>query len=150
MHVPLRRLASAALAVAALWSWPTAAPHPIARPFLAPATPYASGHRGIDVRAAAGDEVHAPADGIVHFAGVVVDRPVLSIDQGGGVLSSFEPVVTSLQEGDVVRRGQVIGELLPGHCASGACLHFGVRIHGEYVSPLLFLGGQPRAVLLPP
>src|SRR5690606_24009243 len=81
MHVPLRRLASAALAVAALWSWPTAAPHPIARPFLAPATPYASGHRGIDVRAAAGDEVHAPADGIVHFAGVVVDRPVLSIDQ---------------------------------------------------------------------
>jgi murein DD-endopeptidase MepM/ murein hydrolase activator NlpD len=150
MHVPVRRLATAALAVAALWSWPIAAPHPIARPYLAPATPYASGHRGIDIRAAAGDEVRAPADGIVHFAGIVVDRPVLSIDQGGGVLSSYEPVVTSLQEGDVVRRGQVIGELLPGHCTSGACLHFGVRIHGEYVSPLLFLGGQPRAVLLPP
>ncbi|WP_284300402.1 M23 family metallopeptidase [Homoserinibacter gongjuensis] len=112
--------------------------------------PYASGHRGIDIRAAAGDEVRSPADGIVHFAGIVVDRPVLSIDQGGGVLSSYEPVVTSLQEGDVVRRGQVIGELLPSHCTSGACLHFGVRIHGEYVSPLLFLGGQPRAVLLPP
>jgi hypothetical protein len=24
-----------------------------------------------------------------------------------------------------------------------------VRVHGRYVSPLLFLGGVPRAVLLP-
>ncbi len=35
-----------------------------------------------------------------------------------------------------------------GHCAAG-CVHFGVRIDGEYVSPFLFLGGLPRAVLLP-
>jgi hypothetical protein len=28
-------------------------------------------------------------------------------------------------------------------------VHFGVRIDGEYVSPFLFLGGIPRAVLLP-
>jgi murein DD-endopeptidase MepM/ murein hydrolase activator NlpD len=150
MRVPIRRLAAAVTAVAALWAWPIAAPHPIARPYLAPATPYASGHRGIDIRAAAGAEVRAPADGVVHYVGVVVDRPVLSIDHGGGVLSSYEPVESSLREGDVVRRGQVIGRLVTGHCKSGTCLHFGVRIHGEYVSPLLFLGGQPRAVLLPP
>lgn len=149
MRVPLRRLAALA-AAAALWAWPIAAPHPIARPYLAPATPYAAGHRGIDIRAPVGAEVRAPADGVVHFAGVVVDRPVLSIDHGGGVLSSFEPVETGLRKGDVVRRGQVVGTLQPGHCASRSCLHFGVRIHGAYVSPLLFLGGQPRAVLLPP
>jgi murein DD-endopeptidase MepM/ murein hydrolase activator NlpD len=149
MRVPVRRLMAAA-ALAALWAWPIAAPHPIARPYLAPSTPYAAGHRGIDIRAGTSIEVRAPADGIVHFAGVVVDRPVLSIDHGGGVLSSYEPVETVLREGDAVRRGQVIGELLPGHCGAGVCLHFGVRIHDEYVSPLLFLGGQPRAVLLPP
>ncbi|QNO38249.1 M23 family metallopeptidase [Protaetiibacter sp. SSC-01] len=149
MRVPVRRLAALA-AAAALWAWPLAAPHPIARPYLAPATPYASGHRGIDIRSGAGAEVRAPADGVVHFAGVVVDRPVLSIDHGGGVLSSYEPIETALQKGDPVRRGEVVGTLLAGHCSSGACLHFGVRIHGEYVSPLLFLGGQPRAVLLPP
>ncbi|MFT4028675.1 MAG: M23 family metallopeptidase [Protaetiibacter sp.] len=153
-RVPVRRAAirrtAAVLATAALWAWPIAAPHPIARPYLAPATPYSAGHRGIDIRAAEGAEVLAPADGVVHFAGVVVDRPVLSIDHGGGVLSSFEPVVTTLVEGDVVHRGQVIGTLIAGHCATGACLHFGVRIDGRYVSPLLFLGGQPRAVLLPP
>ena len=149
MHVPRRRLA-AVVAAAALWAWPIAAPHPIARPYLAPATPYAAGHRGLDIRAAEGAEVRAPADGIVRFAGVVVDRPVLSIDHGGGVISSYEPVATTLADGDPVRRGQVIGTLLTGHCAIGACLHFGVRIDGEYVSPLVFLGGQPRAVLLPP
>lgn len=149
MRVPLRRLVAATLAAGSLWAWPTAAPHPIARPYLAPATPYAAGHRGIDIRAPAGAEVRAPADGVVHFAGVVVDRPVLSIAHGGGVLSSYEPVETALAPGDVVRRGDVIGTLAAGHC-DGGCLHFGVRIGGEYVSPLLFLGGQSRAVLLPP
>lgn len=148
MRLPTR--STAALLAAVLWAWPVAAPHPIARPYLAPATPYAAGHRGIDIRSAPDAEVRAPADGVVHFAGVVVDRPVLSIDHGGGVLSSYEPVETVLRKGDAVRRGQVIGTLRAGHCASGACLHFGVRLDGEYVSPLLFLGGQPRAVLLPP
>ena len=90
----------------------------------------------------------APADGVVHFAGVVVDRPVLSLDHTGGVLSSYEPVTTHLLTGDTVHRGEVIGVVLPGHCAK-TCLHLGVRIDGQYVSPLTFLGGIPRSVLLP-
>lgn len=142
----LRRLTLAA--VAAVWSWPVTAPHPIAKPYLAPATPYASGHRGVDITAAAGASVLAPDDGVVHFSGFVVDRPVLSIDHGDGVISSYEPVETELVAGDSVQRGDVVGALLAGHCTS-ACLHLGVRIDGAYVSPLLFLGGQPRAVLLP-
>ncbi len=149
MH-PLRRLLRliTLVGLAALWAWPLAAPHPIARPYLAPATPYASGHRGIDVGASDGDVVRAPADGVVHYSGFVVDRPVLSIAHGGGVISSYEPVSTVLAAGDLVRRGDVIGTLEAGHCTS-ACLHLGVRVNGEYVSPLRFLGGQPRAVLLP-
>lgn len=129
------------------WSWPVAAPHPVARQFVAPATPYAAGHRGIDIRSP-GTEVLAPADGVVSFAGVVVDRPVLSIRHAGGVVSSYEPVVASVAVGDAVSRGQPIGTLLPGHCAS-LCLHFGVRVDGQYVSPLNFLGAIPRSVLLP-
>ncbi|WP_443208538.1 hypothetical protein [Salinibacterium sp. PAMC 21357] len=35
-----------------------------------------------------------------------------------------------------------------GHCTR-PCLHFGVRVEGEYVSPLNYLSGIPRAVLLP-
>lgn len=129
------------------WDWPVAAPHSIVRPYIAPATPYSAGHRGIDVRVP-GDVVFAPADGVVHFAGTVVDRPVLSIEHPGGVISSYEPVVTELHAGDVVSRGDPIGRVVAGHCST-VCLHFGVRVDGEYVSPLLFIGNVPPSRLLP-
>jgi len=128
------------------WLWPVEVPRQIVRPFLAPATDYGAGHRGIDI--AAGTALLAPADGIVHFAGVVVDRPVLSIDHGGGVLSSFEAVSSELHKGDPVHRGDEIGTIEPGHCSID-CVHVGVRVNGEYVSPLLYLGGLERSVLLP-
>jgi murein DD-endopeptidase MepM/ murein hydrolase activator NlpD len=128
------------------WAWPVRGEHTIVRPFIAPATQYSAGHRGIDI-AATGD-VLAPADGVVHFEGTVVDRPVLSITQAGGYLSSFEPVVSSLHAGDVVTRGETIGQLAAGHC-SQVCLHFGVRVVGQYVNPMLFLGELVRPVLLP-
>src|SRR5690606_12268056 len=70
------------------WRWPVDAPRRIAQPFLAPATPYAAGHRGIDIHAAEGGDVLAAADGVVHFSGVVVDRPVLSVRHAGGFISS--------------------------------------------------------------
>ncbi len=130
-----------------LWRWPVDPPRSVLRPFIAPETPYATGHRGIDIRAPAGT-VFAPADGVVHFAGTVVDRPVLSIDHGGGVLSSYEPVTSTLKAGDSVSRGDPIGVVLPGHCVS-LCLHFGVRVDGQYFSPLAWLGGIPNSVLLP-
>jgi murein DD-endopeptidase MepM/ murein hydrolase activator NlpD len=136
------------LLAASLWLWPVAGAHAVARPYLAPATPYSAGHRGVDLRAEEGAEVLAPADGVVRFAGWIVDRPVLSVTHAGGVVSSYEPVESALAEGDVVRRGDVLGTLVAGHCRE-PCLHLGVRIDGQYVSPLLLLGGQPRAVLLP-
>ena len=148
------RLATGSAAnAAAAWDWPLPEPHTLLRPYIAPETPYSAGHRGIDIEAHATAEetpqvVTAPAAGTVHFAGFVVDRPVLSIRHPGGVVSSFEPVTTTLAIGDVVMAGQEIGTLEAGHCSS-QCLHLGVRIDGGYVSPLLFLGGVPRAVLLP-
>jgi len=144
----IRRGVAGLAVVLALWAWPVPAPHVLARPYVAPATPYASGHRGIDIRATAGIEVRAPAAGVVHFAGFVVDRPVISIRHAGGVISSFEPVEPAVATGDRVARGDVVGILLPGHCST-PCLHLGARIDGEYVNPLLFLGGLERAILYP-
>ena len=128
------------------WLWPVDPPRVVDRPFIAPATPYSAGHRGADFRA--GASLYAPAGGTVRFAGVVVDRPVLSIDHGGGVISSYEPVVASVAKGDVVAAGQVIGTIMGGHCRS-PCVHMGVRVDGEYVSPMSFFGQIPRAILLP-
>jgi murein DD-endopeptidase MepM/ murein hydrolase activator NlpD len=128
------------------WSWPVRGAHTIVRPFIAPATKYSAGHRGIDI--AARGEIVAPADGVVHFSGVVAGTPAVSIDQGGDILSSFEPVKSSLKRGEQVTRGEVIGHVEAGHCAE-LCLHFGVRIKGQYVNPMLFLGAVVRPVLLP-
>ena len=131
------------------WRWPIASPHPIVKPFVAPETKYSAEHRGIDIAASEGAQVLAPADGVVSFAGVVVDRPVLSVRHASGLVSSYEPVTTSLVEGAVVSRGTTIGVVVTGgHCAE-TCLHFGVRLDGEYVSPLNYLGGVPHSVLLP-
>lgn len=139
----------------ARWVWPVE-PAILVRGYEAPASRYAAGHRGIDLAADVGAEVVAPDDGVVRFAGWVVDRPLVSIDHGGGIVSSFEPVTADVAEGQRVSRGQSIGVVAAGsHCsdtgrtASSACLHIGARLHGEYFSPLMMLGGIPRAVLLP-
>jgi murein DD-endopeptidase MepM/ murein hydrolase activator NlpD len=145
---PLASANRAAVSSRANWNWPIAGAHRILRPFIAPVTVYSAGHRGIDIAADGSLDVRAPADGVVRYAGVVVDRPVLSIEHADGAVSSYEPVVSPLHKGELVARGQVVGELLPGHC-SHPCLHFGVRVNGRYVSPLLYLGGIPWSVLLP-
>jgi len=131
------------------WTWPLAIPHRILREFRAPVSEYAGGHRGIDVAARLGDPVYAVADGTVTFAGIVVDRPALSLTHGGGLVSSLEPVTALVAVGDAVRRGQLVGRVANGgHCGDG-CVHLGARTYGRYVSPMRYLGGIPHAVLLP-
>jgi len=131
------------------WLWPVPAPIRVVSPFRAPPTPYSAGHRGVDVAVDRGTRVIAPAAGVVSFTGRVVDRGVVSIDHGSGVVSAIEPVDALVEQGTAVAAGDTIGTVASGgHCAA-ACVHFGVRINGEYVSPYLFLGGLPRAVLLP-
>lgn len=131
------------------WRWPIAGPRVIVEPFRAPAHAYGAGHRGVDLGAAAGASVVAPADGTVAFRGRVVDRPLLTIEHAGGLVTTFEPVRSSLEPGDVVTSGQEIGIVdVGGHTPSGA-LHLGVRREGEYINPMLLFGEVPRAVLLP-
>ena len=131
------------------WEWPVSPPHTVTRSFEAPPTPYSAGHRGIDIALHPGAPVTAPEAGVVHFAGVVVDRPVLSIAHEGDLLSSFEPLDAVVAEGESVLKGQVVGTVSTGGHCSATCLHLGVRLHGQYVSPLLLLGKVPPAVLLP-
>jgi murein DD-endopeptidase MepM/ murein hydrolase activator NlpD len=132
----------------ARWIWP-AAPFRMGRAYEAPAHRYGSGHRGVDLHPMGSQDVRAPAGGSVAFVGIVAGRGVLTIDHGGGLVTTLEPIDSPLMAGELVQRGELLGTVaLGGHAAPGD-LHFGVRLRGEYINPLLLLGGVPRAVLLP-
>ncbi|WP_298582414.1 M23 family metallopeptidase [uncultured Kocuria sp.] len=132
------------------WAWPLAPRPAVVGDWVPPAQRWARGHRGVDLEAAPGATVRAPAAGTVSFVGFVVDRPVLTLDHGRGLRSSFEPVESALVAGDRVHRGQVVGVLRGrDHCGPGSCLHWGVRRDGDYVNPLGFVGALDPSVLLP-
>lgn len=150
--VPQRNSATTAAAAGAApsWQWPLAPRPSVLRGFDPPPKPWLSGHRGVDLGlGTAGTPVMSPAAGTVSFAGVVVDRPVITIDHGGGLRSSFEPVDSTLAVGEAVAAGQVVGTVLPGHCPAAQCLHWGVRDGEEYVNPLQFVLDLRPSVLLP-
>ncbi|MHA7282321.1 M23 family metallopeptidase [Arthrobacter sp. TMS2-4] len=134
------------------WSWPLVPVPEVLRAFEKPPQKWKRGHRGVDLSTGAGPvPVVSPADGVVFFAGTVVDRGVLSIDHGDGRISSFEPVSTELSRGGRVERGQVVAVLdgpVRAHCGR-PCLHWGVREDGEYVDPLSFVTDRRPSVLLP-
>jgi murein DD-endopeptidase MepM/ murein hydrolase activator NlpD len=130
------------------WVWPASA-FRLARPYVAPAHEYGPGHRGIDLALPEGMPVRAPADGVVAFAGSVAGRGILTIDHGDGLVTTLEPVQSQLAAGTAVRRGEDIAALGAGGHAEAGQLHFGVRLDGSYINPMLLLDGVPRAVLLP-
>ena len=152
---PLQRAGGATAAAgpgaAAAWHWPLAPKPPVLRYFSPPPLPWLSGHRGVDLGAAApGTDVVSPAAGTVSFVGVVVDRPVITIDHGDGLRSSFEPVDSTLALGTQVAAGEVVGTVVPGHCSLMACVHWGVRDGDQYVNPLRFVLDLRPSILLPP
>lgn len=133
-----------------VYDWPAGAPVPVLRGFLGPAEPWASGHRGVDLEHTAGP-VRAAADGVVAFAGRVVDRGVVSIDHDDGIRTTYEPVTAAVARGDRVRLGQTIGHISgTTHCAPEVCLHWGARRGAtSYLDPLSLLRTETTIRLLP-
>ncbi|MBP3044057.1 M23 family metallopeptidase [Arthrobacter jiangjiafuii] len=134
------------------WSWPLSPAPTVQRFFQPPAQRWLPGHRGVDLPAEPGTAVLSPEAGTVVFAGWVVNRPVLTVDLGSGVLASFEPVQAVKADGTKVSEGEVIGHVgapaEPGHCPA-SCLHWGVRVHGNYVNPLNYVTDRRPSILLP-
>lgn len=136
------------------WIWPVDAPHRVMREFMAPATEYGAGHRGIDIAVAPGTSVRAPAAGRVLFSGSVAGRGVLTIEHPNDVVSTIEPIEAFVTVGDIVSAGDVVGVVAPpdvvwdaSHVCS--CVHVGARYRGSYVSPRTLLEQARTAVLKP-
>jgi murein DD-endopeptidase MepM/ murein hydrolase activator NlpD len=137
--VAIAFLITPAAAHAAGWVWPVRGP--VIRAYEPPSTPYGAGHRGIDIAAPMGSTVRAPAPGVVTFAGSVGGYLFVTVDHGGGLLSTDSWVSSILvQRGDAVLRGSPVALSGNGHPGEEPShLHFAVKLDGDYVDPLRFL-----------
>ena len=125
---------------APFWQFPLLPTPAITRGFSPPVHDWLPGHRGVDLRAQAGQIVRAPANGIVTFAGDLAGRGVVVLKHGP-LRSTYEPVASDLVVGDFVTRGDQIGWLKCGasHCCTGSrvnCLHWGLLRGKQYLNPL--------------
>lgn len=134
--------------------WPTGGETEVLRGFDPPTDQWDPGHRGVDLAHPSGAEVLSAGDGVVAFAGWVVDRHVISIDHAEGIRTTYEPVGPAVQAGEAVGVGDLIGHLAPGHCdgllEQPTCLHWGARMGPDnYIDPMSLLGERPVIRLLP-
>ena len=100
-------------------------------------------HSGMDIAAPNGTEFVAPADGVVILAAsdaFTLEGHLLMIDHGMGLNSAFLHASELLvNEGDVVKQGQVIGRVGATGRASGPHLHWGMKWNNARVDPKLLL-----------
>lgn len=122
---------------------------PIIRHFEPPPTPFAAGHRGIDMAVPVGTAVVASNEGLVTFAGPVATELFVTIQHTDGIRTtySFLSAIT-VTKGATVSRGEPIALSGPGHAGSmEPHLHFGARIGETYIDPEpLLLDGLRRDV----
>ena len=106
-------------------------------------------HGGVDIAAATGEPVRAPADGVVILA--ATDKPftleghLLMIDHGHGLNSAFLHLSRiDVKMGDHVAQGQQIGAVGATGRATGPHLHWGMKWQDARIDPLLIAGPMPQ------
>ena len=101
-----------------------------------------AGHSGMDIAAATGTPVKAPAAGIVTFAdpGLYLTGGTVVIDHGHGVSSNFLHLSRiDVAVGDRVEQGQAFAAVGATGRATGPHLHWGMNWFNVRVDPLLVL-----------
>lgn len=94
-------------------------------------------HAGLDIAAAPGSPVYAPADGVVTFSSYDESYgKLISVDHGYGVSTRFAHLSqTYVQAGQRVNKWDVIGAVGNTGRSTGPHLHYEVRINGTPVNP---------------
>jgi hypothetical protein len=140
---PLLFLALLWTPAAHAWSWPVQGP--VLQPFsFDPANPYAAGqHRGIDIGAATGATLVAPAGGTVTFAGFVpTSGTSLTIATADGHAVTLTHLgALSVARGATVAEGDAVGAVGPSGTPEldTPYVHLGIRVASDpngYVDPL--------------
>lgn len=98
-------------------------------------------HSGLDIAAAEGKPVVAPADGIVAQTGdYFFNGKTVMIDHGQGIISMLCHLSKiQVKKGQIIKQGDLIGLVGQTGRATGPHLHYGVSINNARVDPLLVL-----------
>jgi murein DD-endopeptidase MepM/ murein hydrolase activator NlpD len=94
-------------------------------------------HAGVDLAAARGSSVVAPAAGLVADVGdyTLTGRTII-IDHGQGVHTAYFHLDSALvRRGDQVAAGKRIGRVGATGLATGPHLHYGIYVHGKDIDP---------------
>jgi len=108
---------------------------------ISPFTGQADMHTGIDISGKVGTPVIAPARGVVEFAGDDGGYgKTVVINHGQGITTRYAHLNDiSVQEGDTLTRGELIGELGNTGRSTGPHLHYEVRLNGVSVDPMRYI-----------
>ncbi len=104
-------------------------------------------HNGVDVAAAQGTVIVAPAAGVVALANpdMFYTGKTLMLDHGLGLTSVYAHMSAILvNDGDVVSQGAPIGKIGNTGRVTGAHLHWGVTLKSTHLDPMLLTGPMPR------
>lgn len=98
-------------------------------------------HAGLDIAAAPGSPVYAPADGVVVFASYDESYgKLVTVDHGYGVITRFGHLSQIyVQAGQKVNKWDVLAAVGNTGRSTGPHLHYEVRINGTPVDPANFI-----------
>jgi murein DD-endopeptidase MepM/ murein hydrolase activator NlpD len=106
-----------------------------------PITGRRSMHMGIDIAAKSGSDIVAMADGLVIFSGRKSGYGnIVEVRHANGLETRYAHNQRNVvNEGDLVRKGEVIAKLGSTGRSTGPHVHFEVRRNGEAVDPMRYL-----------
>ncbi len=106
-------------------------------------------HSGLDIAAARGTPVKASNDGVVRLSMMLkVTGNTIIIDHGCNIYTSYAHLdKLMVEEGDVVKKGDIIGEVGSTGFSTGPHLHWTTTIGKLYINPEVLMETDPTGFI---